>query len=62
MDDGSNRRVTPHPCATLDHLMRGFNMQGDAHQMKVGQQGIEAALGGLSSPLKVRSQYKRQGS
>ena len=57
-----NRRVTPHPCTTLDHLMKGFNMQGDAHQMKVGQQGIEVALGGPSNPLKARSRYKRNGS
>ena len=57
-----NRRVTPHPCTTLDHLMRGFNMQGEAHQMKVGQQGIEVALGGPSNPLKARSRYKRNGS
>ena len=31
MDYGSNRQVTLHPCAALDHLMRGFNTQGDAH-------------------------------
>jgi len=53
--EGCNRRVTPHPCATLDYWMRRFNMQGDAHQMRVGQQGIEVALGGLNSPLQAGS-------
>jgi|GEM_PF-3899816 len=52
----------PHPCTTLDYWMREFNIQGDAHQMKVGQQGIEVALGGLDSPLKARGRYKRYGS
>jgi len=37
---GCNGRVTPHPCTTLDYWMRRFNMQGDAHQMRVGQQGV----------------------